>query len=119
MCGPSWWSASASTRRGSRRRSRRGPRLARARVEAPILAARSVEPLFPPGDPALGYYRQLVAALAPRLRAVADGMAGYAVARDADILGMLDGLSRNVPDILASVREIVSAQREEAARRRG
>ena len=96
-----------------------GQRLDPARIEAAILAARPVGPLFPPGDPALGYYRQLVAALAPRLRAVADGMAGYAVARDADILGMLDGLSRTMPDILAGVREIVSAQREEAARRRG
>src|SRR4051794_31931177 len=94
-----------------------GQRLDPARIEAAILAARSVEPLFPPGDPALGYYRQLVAALAPRLRAVTDAMPDYAVARDADILGMLDGLSRGVPDILAGGRGIVRAQRGGGARR--
>src|SRR4051794_4548463 len=74
-----------------------GQRLDPARIEAAILAARPVEQFFKSADPALGYYRQLVAALAPRLQAIADGMAGYTVARDADILGMLDGLSRTAP----------------------
>lgn len=93
-------------------------RLAPEAIAQAILDARPVDGLFPPGDPAVGYYRQLVTGLAPRLRAVADALPSYTVERDAEFLAKLDTLDRTAPEILAGVREIGERQREEETRRR-
>jgi hypothetical protein len=78
---------------------------AKAIAEA-LLAARSLDDIYPRADPARGLYLRFVEALAPRLRAVAPELPDYARERDAVILQKLDEVAAAAPGLLAELREL-------------
>ena len=85
-------------------------------IERGLLDARPVDEIYEPAEPANGYYRRLVASLAPRLRAFAPDLPDYGRERDAEILDRLGKLVEDAPMILAGIAELVGAQRRKDAR---
>ena len=83
-----------------------------------MLKARPPETIFKSAEPAYGYYRRLVANLAPSLCAVAPDLPDYGRERDAEILYRLGKLAEDAPKIFAGIADIREDTSELAAAQR-
>ena len=71
-------------------------------IEKALLGARPVDQIYSPAEPEHGWYKQLVQALAPRLRAVAPEVPGYDLERDATLLERMGEVARDYSRSLPS-----------------